>query len=131
MRVNYFAKLLTYSIAASKRCLNILEAMPSTGELSIFEACYEIGRGCNKFRAFAGARRYYGRAKRGYEKAQGPESEKALELSYFLILCTLWKDTDERIEKYKELAEKAKSVLGEEHPLTLRTLNELGVDLKR
>ncbi|GMH76699.1 hypothetical protein TL16_g07167 [Triparma laevis f. inornata] len=89
-------------VVAWRRILEVLElAMPPVVEkkvrgkkkkqkkkndprkLEILDACHALGVACSHVRDVDDAKRYYKRAKEGYEEQLGRDSEKALETTYF------------------------------------------------
>ena len=57
-------------------------------KLGIFDACTALGRACKMVGDFDDCRRFYKRAKEGYEEQLGYDNEKALEATFGLIMCT-------------------------------------------
>ncbi|GMH86242.1 hypothetical protein TrST_g6896 [Triparma strigata] len=94
-------------------------------KVEVLDACFALGRACNLVRDGEDAKRYFKRAKEGYEEQLGPGSEKALQATYSLIMST-GISRGEKIEKYRALVEKMVGALGEENIVTLMTLNSLG-----
>jgi hypothetical protein len=92
-------------------------------KVEVFDACFALGRACNRVGDFEDARRYLKRAKEGYEEQLGPDSEKALEVTFSLIMFT-GMSMGEVIDKLKALVERMIGVLGEENVVTLQTLNQ-------
>ncbi|GMH66191.1 hypothetical protein TrST_g11458 [Triparma strigata] len=129
-------------VAVSRRILEVLVlAMPPPVEekkvrgkkkkvdlrkVEVLDACYVLGKACDMVRDGEDARRYLNRAKEGYEDQLGPDSEKALEASYGLIMAT-GMSKGERIDKLKALLERMGGALGEKNVVTLETLNQIGV----
>ncbi|GMH49203.1 hypothetical protein TL16_g00460 [Triparma laevis f. inornata] len=98
-------------------------------KLEILDACVALGRAYNWVEDCDDARRYYKRAKEGYEEQLGRDSENVLDVTRSLI----GSDGESRgvqIEKLRELLKRMERVLGEEHVLTLEMLNKLGCELK-
>ncbi|GMH85386.1 hypothetical protein TL16_g10214 [Triparma laevis f. inornata] len=95
----------------------------------IFDACYALGRACSQVRDFDDTRRYFKRAKEGYEEQLGRDSEKALEVTLSLIAATVL-IKGERIEMYRDLVKRCERALGEENVVTLHTPYQLGIELK-
>ena len=108
-------------------------------KLEVLDACFALARACTFVRVGVGdgsfvgddedARRYYKRAKKGYEVQLGPDSEKALDGTFCLIMATLMSN-GEKIEKLRVLLERMVGALGEENIVTLGTLNSLGDGLQ-
>ncbi|GMH59593.1 hypothetical protein TL16_g02863 [Triparma laevis f. inornata] len=94
-------------------------------KLEILDACAALGRACSFVGDFDDARRYYERAKEGYEEQLGRDSEKALEMTHLLVLATKM-SKDQRIQKYRDLLKRCERALGEENAVTLDTLSDLG-----
>ncbi|GMH58895.1 hypothetical protein TL16_g02709 [Triparma laevis f. inornata] len=97
--------------------------------LEILDACFTLGLACNHVGDFDDSKRYYKRAKEGYEEQLGRDSEKALEATSYLIMTTC-SANDEVIEKLRDLLKRMEKALGEENVVTLETLNDLGCRLK-
>ena len=130
-------------VTVRRRILEVLEADEEGGgetkgeegegeeemKLEVLDACYELGKACNLVRNYEDAKRYYKRTKEGYEEQLGPDSEKALEATFHLIMSTRMSH-GERIEKLRVLVGRMVGALGEENVVTLETLNSLGVVLK-
>lgn len=75
------------------------------------------------------ARRYFERAREGYEELQGSESENVLGVTYGLTMATDV-STGEKIEKLRDLVKRAEGALEKQNQVTLETLNSLGIRLK-
>ncbi|GMH90529.1 hypothetical protein TL16_g11794 [Triparma laevis f. inornata] len=135
------------SVVAWRRILEVLElAMPEEKKvrgkkktqkkkndpmkLEILDACYGLGKACNWVDDMDGGKRYLKRVKEGYEEQLGRDSEKALHATYGVIMSTTI-GVDERLEKLKYLIKRMERALGEEHVVTLMTLNTLGSMLQR
>jgi len=88
-----------------------------------------LGRACSQVRYFDDTRRYFKRAKEGYEEQLGSDSEKALEVTFSLIAATVL-IKGERIEMYRDLVKRCERALGEENVVTLHTPHQLGIELK-
>ncbi|GMH51962.1 hypothetical protein TL16_g01126 [Triparma laevis f. inornata] len=131
-------------VVAWRRILEVLElAMPPVAEkkirgkkkkqqrkkndprkLEVLDTCHALGRTCGFVGDFDDARRYYKRAKEGYEEQLGRDSEMALGVTSGLIMAT---DDDGRIiEKLRYSLKRCERALGEENVVTLDTLNQLG-----
>ena len=74
-------------------------------KVEVLDACFALGRACNKVRDFEDAIRYLKRAKEGYEEQLGPDSEKALDATYGLITVTCL-SMGELIDKLRALVER-------------------------
>ncbi|GMH70101.1 hypothetical protein TL16_g05324 [Triparma laevis f. inornata] len=98
-------------------------------KLEILDACFELGKACQWVRDFDDAIRYLKRAKEGYEKQLGRDSEKALEATYLLVLSTQMIN-DKKVEKLRDLLKRMERALGEENVVTLEMLNPLGGRLR-
>lgn len=97
-------------------------------KLEVLDACFALGRACNQIRD-GDARRYFERAKKGYEEQLGPDSEKALDATSSLI-CVTQMSMGEASSKYRALVKRMMGALGEENVVALDTLNSLGAMLK-
>ena len=84
-----------------------------------------LGKSYNNSSDFRNARVCFKRAKDGYEDTLGPESEKALEASYRLLVSTSLK-IDEKICRYSNIVVRMESSLGEDNVVLLETLDSLG-----
>ena len=84
-----------------------------------------MGRACGFVGDIDDARRYYERAKEGYEEQLGRDSEKALEVTHLLVLATKMSE-DKKVEKFRDLLKRCERALGDEDAVTLETLNGLG-----
>ncbi|GMH90887.1 hypothetical protein TrST_g5937 [Triparma strigata] len=138
---------LSLLMAASRRLLEVLELsvpapveeknargkkkkVPDPWKLEVLDACYALGDACSKVRDDDDMRRYFKRAKKGYEEQLGPDSEKALEVTYRLIMVNC-RTQDEKCEKLTALMGRMGRALGDEHVLTLDTLEQLGSELRQ
>ncbi|GMH95907.1 hypothetical protein TL16_g13250 [Triparma laevis f. inornata] len=97
-------------------------------KLEILDGCYALGAACNNVKD--DGRRYFERAKEGYEEQLGHDNEKAFEATYSLIVGTVM-SKDEKIEKFRDVLKRMERALGEENIVTLETLNALGAELYR
>ncbi|GMH60882.1 hypothetical protein TL16_g03146 [Triparma laevis f. inornata] len=124
-------------VVAWRRIMEVLElAIPEEKKvrgkkkkLKIFDACAALGRACGFVGDIDNARRYYERAKEGYEEQLGRDSEKALEVTLLLILATKMSKV-KKVEKFRDLLKRCEGALGEENAVTLETLNGLGSRLQ-
>ena len=127
------------SVVAERRILEVLElAMPPVVEkkvrgkkkqqqkkkidprkLEILDACRALGRACGFVGDVDDARRYFKRAKEGYEEQLGRDSEKALHATYSLISITC-STINEVIEKLGDLVKRMERALGREGRGVLR-----------
>ncbi|GMH53698.1 hypothetical protein TL16_g01505 [Triparma laevis f. inornata] len=98
-------------------------------KLELMDAYNELGGACGCVDKQADRRKYYKLALEGYEELQGTESEKALEVTYHLIMSGTCSGYSEMIEKLRSLVKRCERALGEENSVTLDTLNELGISL--
>ncbi|GMH79874.1 hypothetical protein TL16_g08304 [Triparma laevis f. inornata] len=96
-----------------------------TTKLEMLDGCFALGQACGWVGDFEDARRYYKRAKEGYEEQLGRDSEKAIEVARSLIASATM-SRREKIEKYRDLLKRMERALGEENVVTLDTLNALG-----
>ncbi|GMI18271.1 hypothetical protein TrLO_g2767 [Triparma laevis f. longispina] len=97
-------------------------------KLDILDACVALGRACGFVGDFDDARRYYKRAKEGFEEQLGRDNEKALDATKGLIMIT--GTTSESSEKLRDLVKRMERVLGDENVVTLETLNDFGFGLQ-
>ncbi|GMH53501.1 hypothetical protein TL16_g01467 [Triparma laevis f. inornata] len=73
-------------------------------KLEVLDACAALGRACNNVRDFEDLRRYYQRAKEGYEEQLGRNSAKALGVTHSLIMSTAGSFSGvECIRKFRDL----------------------------
>ncbi|GMH59631.1 hypothetical protein TrST_g2970 [Triparma strigata] len=93
-------------------------------KLEVLDACFALGSAYNQVRD-EDCRQYFKRAKEGYEEQLGPDSEKALKVTYRLTCVTCSSD-GKLIYKLRALVERMMGALGEENVVTLDTLNTLG-----
>ncbi|GMH54016.1 hypothetical protein TL16_g01586 [Triparma laevis f. inornata] len=98
-------------------------------KLEILDACFALGVACGWVEDFEDARRYCKRAKEGYEEQLGRDSEKALKVTIGLIMVTC-SSNEEKIEKLRDLVKRCEKAFGEEHVVTLDTLDSLGCMLR-
>mmetsp|Transcript_12506 Transcript_12506/g.22801 ORF Transcript_12506/g.22801 Transcript_12506/m.22801 type:complete len:605 (-) Transcript_12506:35-1849(-) len=111
-----------------KRIKEVIEAEGGEGEgkkLELLDAYFDLGAAYISVSDFDNAKIYFRQAKEGYEEQLGSDSEKALEVTYELILMTASID-DENIEKIRDLLKRMEGVLGKENALTLKGLKQLG-----
>ena len=94
-------------------------------KLEILDACLGLGRECSLVGDYDDCRRYFKRAKEGYEEQLEPDDEKALDVTRTLtsISCS---DPEELIVKLRNLLKRCERASGEENVVTLETLDELG-----
>ncbi|GMH90491.1 hypothetical protein TL16_g11785 [Triparma laevis f. inornata] len=97
-------------------------------KLEILGAVHALGKACGFVGDFDAGRRYYKRAKEGYEEQLGRDSEKALEATRDLIGSD-GESVNEQIEKFRDLLKRCERTLGEENVVTVDMLNELGCEL--
>ena len=64
----------------------------------------------------------------GYEEQLGRDSERALEVTHYLIGSN-GESRSEKFELYRDLLKRMETALGEENVVTLETLNALGIQL--
>ena len=98
-------------------------------KVEVLDACFALGHACNYVSDWEDARRYWKRAKEGYEEQLGPDSEKALKATYSLLVAT-GMSRGEKIDKLRVLVARMVGALGEENVVTLDTLNQLGGELR-
>ena len=94
-------------------------------KLEILDACAALGRACNWVEDWDDCRRYFKRAKEGYEEQLGQDDAKTLNITQGLTMVT-GTSNGERIEKMRDLVKRSVSSLGEENVVTLDTLEQLG-----
>ncbi|GMH60914.1 hypothetical protein TL16_g03151 [Triparma laevis f. inornata] len=91
-------------------------------KLEIFDACAALVDACNWVEDWDDSRRYFERAKEGYEEQLGPDDAKTLEATRSLIMSTAYEYSDEEfIEKLRYLVKRCERALGEENAVTLET----------
>jgi len=98
-------------------------------KLEILDAFAALGDACNWVEEHDDVERYYKRAKEGYEEQLGRDSEKALKVTIGLIMMTC-SSNEEKIEKLRDLVKRCEKAFGEEHVVTLDTLDSLGCMLR-
>ncbi|GMI11546.1 hypothetical protein TrLO_g7485 [Triparma laevis f. longispina] len=99
-------------------------------KLEILDACYALGKACGFVGDFDDAKRYYKRAKEGYEEQLGRDSEKAHEVTRSLIIGAGMSE-GERSQNLRDLVKMMERALGEENVVTLHTLSTLGEELRQ
>ncbi|GMH68373.1 hypothetical protein TL16_g04913 [Triparma laevis f. inornata] len=121
-----------------RRVVEVLEGGGGKGgsgnlcKLELMDAYLELGDACNWAYEDDDSEKYFKLAKEGYEEVLGAESEKALEVTYKLILTNPnITDKGERIEKLNDVVKRMEGALGDENVVTLTTLNELGEKLRQ
>ncbi|GMH64662.1 hypothetical protein TrLO_g9077 [Triparma laevis f. longispina] len=128
-----FFEEMSLLVVAWRRILEVLElAMPKEKKvrgnkkkqqrkkkdprkLKILDSCFALGRAYSNVEDFDDATRYFKRAKEGYEEQLGRDSEKELEATYCLVLCTGSYSDAELVEKFRDLVKRCERALGEEN----------------
>ncbi|GMH88955.1 hypothetical protein TL16_g11312 [Triparma laevis f. inornata] len=98
-------------------------------KLENFDACFALGKACNRVGDAVDSFLCLKKAKDVYEEQLGRDSEKAPKATYILTMISCSSDT-ELIEKMRGLMKRCERVLGEEHVVTLTTLDTLSAKLR-
>lgn len=82
--------------------------------MEILDACNALGQACGWVGDWDDSRRYFERAKEGYEEQLGTDDANTLEMTRDLIMSTRISD-GEKIEKLRDVLKRVEMALGEEN----------------